>query len=170
MTEEKPSLKESRPMSANNPLRRQKVVKHMNQKRNLLSEEESEKLHNLTKNQKVYNLLNSPNKIGFLLDNKTIYSKNLFSEAKETKTKTRLPKIQSSTAKIATRKKIIIDANKINNNINNDLINRKMENNIKELNSIRKNSFYKSKNNENLIKEVAKAQKRHKVRIKTLGK
>ncbi len=151
MTEEKPSLKESRPMSANNPLRRQKVVKHMNQKRNLLSEEESEKLHNLTKNQKVYNLLNSPNKIGFLLDNKTIYSKNLFSEAKETKTKTRLPKIQSSTAKIATRKKIIIDANKINNNnINNDLINRKMENNIKELNSIRKNSFYKSKNNGNL--------------------
>ena len=183
MTEEKPEITESRPMSANNPLRRQKnnntiTVKHSNPKKSYLSEKENEQLNKLTKKQKVLNLLNSPyrNEMKDFFCDKKVTSKNLYSEMKETKTKTRLPKIQLLTADLGAKRKTvklgIIDANKVNNennndiknNINNqrkleincgDIINKPNNNNLilleapKEkgkLNTIRKNSFYKVKN------------------------
>ena len=194
MKEEKSDLKESRPMSANNPLRSQRnniVIKNNKQKNTYLSEKESEQLNKLTKKQKVFNLLNSPFKNemkDYIFNDKTVTSKNLFSEIKETKTKTRLPKIQCSTATLGNKRKMvklgIIDANKgnINNENNNDIINMNI-NNINnqrnklelnyggiinktnnglilqqeqkekgKLNTIRKNSFYKGKNNKSIDK------------------
>ena len=91
-------MKESRPMSAKNPLRRRKANKiHLKKSDCYFSEKENEQLNKLTKKQKVYNLLNSPfkNEMNFFVENT---SKNLFSEIKENRTKTRLPKIKSSTA------------------------------------------------------------------------
>ena len=175
MTEEKPETKESRPMSANNPLRRQKnnntiTVKHSNPKKSYLSEKENEQLNKLTKKQKVLNLLNSPyrNEMKDFFCDKKVTSKNLYSEMKETKTKTRLPKIQLLTADLGAKRKTvklgIIDANKVSNENNQrkleincgDIINKPNNNNNlilleapKEkgkLNTIRKNSFYKVKN------------------------
>jgi len=175
MTEEKPEITESRPMSANNPLRRQKnnntiTVKHSNPKKSYLSEKENEQLNKLTKKQKVLNLLNSPyrNEMKDFFCDKKVTSKNLYSEMKETKTKTRLPKIQLLTADLGAKRKTvklgIIDANKVSNENNQrkleinygDIINKPNNNNNlilleapKEkgkLNTIRKNSFYKVKN------------------------
>lgn len=90
----------SRPVSANNPLQRGKNIKHLSKKTDYdLFEKENEKLNKLTQKQKLY--LNSPLKNEMkdcLLIEKTITSKNLFSEIKENRTKTRLlPKIQYST-------------------------------------------------------------------------
>ena len=142
MTEEKTAIKESRPMSANNPLRRQKnnKVKYNNPKNSLLSEKEREQYNKLAKKPKMFNLMNSPFKNEMkdcLIYEKPITAKNLFSEIKETKTKTRLPKIQSSTATVGNKRKMIklgiIDANKgINNeNINNIInINNNQRNNL----------------------------------------
>ena len=193
MTEEKPEIKGSRPMSAKNPLRRQKnnnstvTVKHSNPKKSYLSEKENEQLNKLTKKQKVLNLLNSPyrNEMKDFFCDKKVPSKNLNSEMKETKTKARLPKINIQTADFGAKRKTvklgIIDANKVsneNNNNNNDIVNtinnqKKLEincgniinkqnnNNLillevpKEkgkLNTIRKNSFYKVKNNKSIDK------------------
>ena len=101
MIEEKKIINDSRPMSAKNPLQRGKNKHHLRRSEYYLSEKENEQLNKLKKKKKVYNLLNSPfnkdNKMDFFLEN-TITSKNLFSEIKENKTKTRLPKIQPSTA------------------------------------------------------------------------
>ena len=184
MTEEKTEteIKESRPMSANNPLRRQKnnvSVKHGNPKKSYLSEKENEQLNKLTKKQKVLNQLNSPFKkeMKDFFGEKTITSKNLLSEIKQTRTKThlQLPKIQNQSSGTAlpgkrkTMKLGIIDANKGANNENNQRnkleincgINRQNNTGIilldtqKEkgkLNTIRKNSFYKSKNNKSIDK------------------
>ncbi len=90
----------SRPVSANNPLQRGKNIKHLSKKADYdLFEKENEKLNKLTQKQKLY--LNSPLKNEMkdcLIIEKTITSKNLFSEIKENRTKTRLlPKIQYST-------------------------------------------------------------------------
>ena len=133
MTEEKTAKKESRPMSANNPLRLQinNKVKYNNPKNSLLSEKEREQYNKLGKKPKVFNLMNSPfkNKMkDCLIYEKPITAKNLLSETKVTKTKTRLPKIQSSTATIGNKRKMvklgIIDANKgINNENINNIIN-----------------------------------------------
>ena len=184
----------SRPMSANNPLQQQKnnaSVKHNNAKKSYLSEKENEQLNKLTKKQKVLNLLNSPlrNEMKDFLYDKTIISKNLNSEIKETKTKTHLPKIPSPKVALGAKRKTvklgIIDANKgINNeNNNDDIINinstrnkleincrgiiNKQRNNTNnnnglilletqkekgKLNNIRKNSFYKGKNNKSIDK------------------
>ena len=160
MTEEKPETKESRPMSANNPLRRQKnnntiTVKHSNPKKSYLSEKENEQLNKLTKKQKVLNLLNSPyrNEMKDFFCDKKVTSKNLYSEMKETKTKTRLPKIQLLTADLGAKRKTvklgIIDANKVNNENNNDIKNninnqRKLEINCGDI-------INKPNNNNNLI-------------------
>ena len=160
MTEEKPEIKESRPMSANNPLRRQKnnntiTVKHSNPKKSYLSEKENEQLNKLTKKQKVLNLLNSPyrNEMKDFFCDKKVTSKNLYSEMKETKTKTRLPKIQLLTADLGAKRKTvklgIIDANKVNNENNNDIKNninnqRKLEINCGDI-------INKPNNNNNLI-------------------
>ena len=101
MIDEKKNINDSRPMSAKNPLQRGKNKHHLRRSEYYLSEKENEQLNKLKKKKKVYNLLNSPfnkdNKIDFFLEN-TITSKNLFSEIKENKTRTRLPKIQPSTA------------------------------------------------------------------------
>ena len=133
MTEEKTAKKESRPMSANNPLRLQinNKVKYNNPKNSLLSEKEREQYNKLGKKPKVFNLMNSPfkNKMkDCLIYEKPITAKNLLSETKVTKTKTRLPKIQSSTATMGNKRKMvklgIIDANKgINNENINNIIN-----------------------------------------------
>ena len=133
MTEEKTAKKESRPMSANNPLRLQinNKVKYNNPKNSLLSEKEREQYNKLGKKPKVFNLMNSPfkNKMkDCLIYEKPITAKNLLSETKVTKTKTRLPKIQSSTATMGNKRKTvklgIIDANKgINNENINNIIN-----------------------------------------------
>ena len=160
MTEEKPEITESRPMSANNPLRRQKnnntiTVKHSNPKKSYLSEKENEQLNKLTKKQKVLNLLNSPyrNEMKDFFCDKKVTSKNLYSEMKETKTKTRLPKIQLLTADLGAKRKTvklgIIDANKVNNENNNDIKNninnqRKLEINCGDI-------INKPNNNNNLI-------------------
>jgi len=160
MTEEKPEITESRPMSANNPLRRQKnnntiTVKHSNPKKSYLSEKENEQLNKLTKKQKVLNLLNSPyrNEMKEFFCDKKVTSKNLYSEMKETKTKTRLPKIQLLTADLGAKRKTvklgIIDANKVNNENNNDIKNninnqRKLEINCGDI-------INKPNNNNNLI-------------------
>ena len=127
MTDEKTKIKESRPQSANNPLARKKSngIKHDNKVRsNLLTPEDREKLNKLTKN-KALNLMNSPFKNEmreFFFNDKAITTKNLFSEIKETKTKTRLPKIQSSITTFGNKRKTIklgiIDANKAANNEN----------------------------------------------------
>ena len=127
MTDEKTKTKESRPQSANNPLARKKSngIKHDNKVRsNLLTPEDREKLNKLTKN-KALNLMNSPFKNEmkeFFFNDKAITTKNLFSEIKETKTKTRLPKIQSSITTFGNKRKTIklgiIDANKAANNEN----------------------------------------------------
>ena len=128
MIDEKKIINDSRPMSAKNPLQRGKNKHHLRKSEYYLSEKENEQLNKLKKNQKVYNLLNSPfkNDLKDLFLENTITSKNLFSEIKENKTKTRLPKIQqpstAGTLPKNQRKVIklgIIDAerNLINNNI-----------------------------------------------------
>ena len=101
MIDEKKNINDSRPMSAKNPLQRDKNKHHLRRSEYYLSEKENEQLNKLKKKKKVYNLLNSPfnkdNKKDFFLEN-TITSKNLLSEIKENKTRARLPKIQPSTA------------------------------------------------------------------------
>ena len=125
MAEEIITIKESRPISANNPLRCQKSnkIKHNNQKNKYLSEKESEQLNKLTKKNKVDNLLNSPyrnEKRDYFLYDKIVTSKNLLSEIKSKKTKPRLDKIQFSANNLGNKKKTIklgtIDANKGANN------------------------------------------------------
>ena len=185
MTEEKKEKKESRPQSANNPLRRQKnnvAIKHGNPKKSYLSEKENEQLNKLTKKQKVLNQLNSPFKkeMKDILGDKTVTTKNLLSEMKETRTKRfLLPEIRSSGTALVNKRRTmklgIIDANKGTNNENindnNDILRKQLEINCginrqnntglilletqKEkgkLNTIRKNSFYKSKNNKSIDK------------------
>jgi hypothetical protein len=127
MIDEKKIINDSRPMSAKNPLQRRKSNKHHIKKcEYYLSEKENEQLNKLKK-QKVYNLLNSPFKNDikdFFVEN-TITSKNLFSEIKEHKTKTLLPKIKSSTAgglpknqrKVVKLGSIDAEKNKIKNNL-----------------------------------------------------
>ena len=127
MIDEKKIINDSRPMSAKNPLQRRKSNKHHLKKcEYYLSEKENEQLNKLKK-QKVYNLLNSPFKNDikdFFVEN-TITSKNLFSEIKEHKTKTLLPKIKSSTAgglpknqrKVVKLGSIDAEKNKIKNNL-----------------------------------------------------
>ena len=141
MTEEKKEKKESRPQSANNPLRRQKnnvVVKHCNPKKSYLSEKENEQLNKLTKKQKVLNQLNSPFKkeMKDILGDKTVTTKNLLSEMKETRTKRfLLPEIRSSGTALVNKRRTmklgIIDANKGTNNENindnNDILRKKLE-------------------------------------------
>ena len=116
MLEDKKFIKESRPMSAKNPLQTHKH--HLKKSECYLSEKENEQLNKLTQKQKIpnmYNLLYSPYKNEMkdylFLDNT---SKNLFSEIKseikENRTKTRLPKIPSSTttlSKFQNQRKII---------------------------------------------------------------
>ena len=184
MAEEKADSKESRPMSANNPL----TVKKNNP---YLTEQESQIYNKLGKIQRVHILLNSPIKKDIedhFSKEKTITSKNLFSEIKETKTKTRLPiilnKAGTSGSKRKTVKLGIIDANKGNIDKNNNDIISKNINNINNprnklemycgrilnkpntsglilqqeqkekwyLNTVRKNSFYKGKNNKSIDK------------------
>ena len=172
MAEEITAVKESRPMSANNPLRCKKT-KHNNKKNKFLSEKENEQLNKLTKKNKFFDLLNSPykNEMKDFLNDKTT-TKNLYSEIKETKTKTRLPKIKYSANILESRKKTIklgtIDANKVNNNQRNKLeincggITNKQSNNgifiqdtFKEkekLNNIKTNFYTKNKNNKSIDK------------------
>jgi len=133
MTEEKTAIKEPRPMSAKNPLRRQKnnKIKYNNPKNILLSEKEREQYNKLAKKPKVFNMMNSPFKNEMkdcLIYEKPFTAKNLLSEMKETKTKTILPKIQTSTTTVGNKRKMvklgIIDANKgINNENINNIIN-----------------------------------------------
>ena len=94
MAEEITTMKESRPMSANDPLRCQKNYKtqYNNPKKKYLSEKENEQLKKLTKKSPVDNLLNSPYRNENPYDKKTT-TKNLLSETKITKRKTRLEKI-----------------------------------------------------------------------------
>ena len=172
MAEEITAVKESRPMSANNPLRCKKT-KHNNKKNKFLSEKENEQLNKLTKKNKFFDLLNSPykNEMKDFLNDKTT-TKNLYSEIKETKTKTRLPKIKYSANVLDSRKKTIklgtIDANKVNSNQRNKLeincggITNKQSNNgmfiqdsFKEkekLNNIKTNFYTKNKNNKSIDK------------------
>ena len=116
MLEDKKFIKELRPMSAKNPLQTHKHYLKKNEC--YLSEKENEQLNKLTQKQKkpnAYNLLYSPYKNemkDYLFLEKT--SKNLFSEIKseikENRTKTRLPKIPSSTttlSKLQNQRKII---------------------------------------------------------------
>ena len=113
MLEDKKCLKESRPMSAKNPLQTHKH--HLKKNECYLSEKEFNILAQKQKIPKVYNLLYSPLKNemkDYLFLENT--SKNLFneikSEIKENRTKTRLPKIPSSTttlSKFQNQRKII---------------------------------------------------------------
>ena len=177
MAEEITTMKESRPMSANDPLRCQKKYKtqYNNPKKKYLSEKENEQLKKLTKKSPVDNLLNSP------YDKKTT-TKNLLSEIKPTKRKTRLEKIQLSANTLGNKKKAIklgtIDANKgtnkekiiinVNNNQRNKLeincggITNKqstngvlIQDNYKEkekLTNVKKNDFFKNKNSKSIDK------------------
>ena len=187
MAEEITTMKESRPMSANDPLRCQKNYKtqYNNPKKKYLSEKENEQLKKLTKKSPVDNLLNSPyrneKKDYFPCDKKTT-TKNLLSEIKPTKRKTRLEKIQLSANTLGNKKKAIklgtIDANKgtnkekiiinVNNNQRNKLeincggITNKqstngvlIQDNYKEkekLTNVKKNDFFKNKNSKSIDK------------------
>ena len=177
---EQNSIKESRPMSAKNPLQRHKTNKiHLKKSDCYFTEKENEQLNKLTKKQKAYNQLNSPfkNEINFFLENTP---KNLFSEIKENRTKTRLPKIKSSTATTFSKiqRKVIklgiIDAEKGNHKIKikNDkddidsidlsLKEKSSNNNIKigyyknmgiNLKEIKNKVYKDSRNNINILKE-----------------
>ena len=128
MTEEITTKKESRPMSANNPLRCQnnKKIKYNNPEKIYLSEKEKEQYNKLSqKGSIVDNFLNSPykneRKNYFIYDNdKIATTKNLLSEIKSTKRKTRLDNILFSANALGNKKKTIklgtIDANKGINN------------------------------------------------------
>ena len=111
MIEDKKFIKEPRPMSAKNPLQTNKH--HLKKSEIYLSEKENEQLNKLTQKQKVpkvYNFLNSPlknqKKDCLFLEN-TVNSKNLKSEVKENRVKTRLPKIPTSLSKIKNQKKVV---------------------------------------------------------------
>ena len=180
MAEEITTMKESRPMSANDPLRCQKNYKtqYNNPKKKYLSEKENEQLKKLTKKSPVDNLLNSP----YRNEKKDYFPKNLLSENKTTKRKTRLEKIQLSANTLGNKKKAIklgtIDANKgtnkekiiinVNNNQRNKLeincggITNKqstngvlIQDNYKEkekLTNVKKNDFFKNKNSKSIDK------------------
>ena len=187
MAEEITTMKESRPMSANDPLRCQKNYKtqYNNPKRKYLSEKENEQLKKLTKKSPVDNLLNSPyrnEKKDYFPNDKKTTTKNLLSEIKPTKRKTRLEKIQLSANTLGNKKKAIklgtIDANKgtnkekiiinVNNNQRNKLeincggITNKqstngvlIQDNYKEkekLTNVKKNDFFKNKNSKSIDK------------------
>lgn len=125
MIEGQKPMKESRPMSANCPLERVKNNRrHSKTSEYLLSEKENEQLNKLTRKQKeINNLLNSPFRKEMKDILNTINSKNLFSEIKEHRTKTHLPKIQSSTASTVSKNQTkiiklgIIDAKRGNNKL-----------------------------------------------------
>ena len=187
MAEEITTMKESRPMSANDPLRCQKNYKtqYNNPKKKYLSEKENEQLKKLTKKSPVDNLLNSPyrnEKKDYFPNDKKTTTKNLLSEIKPTKRKTRLEKIQLSANTLGNKKKAIklgtIDANKgtnkekiiinVNNNQRNKLeincggITNKqstngvlIQDNYKEkekLTNVKKNDFFKNKNSKSIDK------------------
>ena len=187
MAEEITTMKESRPMSANDPLRCQKNYKtqYNNPKKKYLSEKENEQLKKLTKKSPVDNLLNSPyrnEKKDYFPNDKKTTTKNLLSEIKPTKRKTRLEKIQLSANTLGNKKKAIklgtIDANKgtnkekiiinVNNNQRNKLeincggITNKqstngvlIQDNYKEkekLTNVKKNDFFKNKNSKSIEK------------------
>ena len=187
MAEEITTTKESRPMSANDPLRCQKNYKtqYNNPKKKYLSEKENEQLKKLTKKSPVDNLLNSPyrnEKKDYFPNDKKTTTKNLLSEIKPTKRKTRLEKIQLSANTLGNKKKAIklgtIDANKgtnkekiiinVNNNQRNKLeincggITNKqstngvlIQDNYKEkekLTNVKKNDFFKNKNSKSIDK------------------
>ena len=187
MAEEITTTKESRPMSANDPLRCQKNYKtqYNNPKKKYLSEKENEQLKKLTKKSPVDNLLNSPyrnEKKDYIPNDKKTTTKNLLSEIKPTKRKTRLEKIQLSANTLGNKKKAIklgtIDANKgtnkekiiinVNNNQRNKLeincggITNKqstngvlIQDNYKEkekLTNVKKNDFFKNKNSKSIEK------------------
>ena len=187
MAEEITTMKESRPMSANDPLRCQKNYKtqYNNPKKKYLSEKENEQLKKLTKKSPVDNLLNSPyrnEKKDYFPNDKKTTTKNLLSEIKPTKRKTRLEKIQLSANTLGNKKKAIklgtIDANKgtnkekiiinVNNNQRNKLeincggITNKqstngvlIQDNYKEkekLSNVKKNDFFKNKNSKSIEK------------------
>ena len=187
MAEEITTMKESRPMSANDPLRCQKNYKtqYNNPKKKYLSEKENEQLKKLTKKSPVDNLLNSPyrnEKKDYFPNDKKTTTKNLLSENKTTKRKTRLEKIQLSANTLGNKKKAIklgtIDANKgtnkekiiinVNNNQRNKLeincggITNKqstngvlIQDNYKEkekLTNVKKNDFFKNKNSKSIEK------------------
>ena len=187
MAEEITTTKESRPMSANDPLRCQKNYKtqYNNPKKKNLSEKENEQLKKLTKKSPVDNLLNSPyrnEKKDYFPNDKKTTTKNLLSEIKPTKRKTRLEKIQLSANTLGNKKKAIklgtIDANKgtnkekiiinVNNNQRNKLeincggITNKqstngvlIQDNYKEkekLTNVKKNDFFKNKNSKSIDK------------------
>ena len=187
MAEEITTTKESRPMSANDPLRCQKNYKtqYNNPKKKYLSEKENEQLKKLTKKSPVDNLLNSPyrnEKKDYFPNDKKTTTKNLLSEIKPTKRKTRLEKIQLSANTLGNKKKAIklgtIDANKgtnkdkiiinVNGNQRNKLeincggITNKqstngvlIQDNYKEkekLTNVKKNDFFKNKNSKSIDK------------------
>jgi hypothetical protein len=110
MKNEKKYVINSRPASANKLLKMGKNI----------FEKENEQLNKLAQKQKLD--MNSPLKINIkerLFIEKTITTKNLFSEVKENRTKARLPKIQNSTttplSKIQKIKLPVIEKKKGNN-------------------------------------------------------